>query len=106
MQFVEDGLDRFALQRRQSRQDLTDWVGDVQERREGVLEGIDRVDRGLVSVLRSQLDMLRGVVKAFTQALTFCSAAIRFDRDLADGLGRGASDGTAPAGAGRATSSN
>lgn len=47
MQFVKNGLDRFALQGRQSRQDLTDWFGDVQERCEGMFESIDRVRRGL-----------------------------------------------------------
>lgn len=47
MQFVEDGLDRFALQGRQSRQDLSDRFGDVQERCEGMFESIDRVERRL-----------------------------------------------------------
>lgn len=106
MQLVENGLDRFALQGWQSRQHLADRFGDVQERCEGMFESIDRVERGLYesSELRSQF---RHAPRTLVHTrLTFCSAAIRFERDLADGLGRGASDGTAPTGAGRATSSN
>lgn len=109
VQLVEDGLDRLALQGRQKRQDLSDWLRDVPQGSEGVLQDVYGFRGRLfpMSNFRVSLDCLPlARVSWLCWVLTFCSASRRFERDLADALGRAASMGTTPAGAGRATSSS
>lgn len=98
LEVVEHGLDRFALQRWQAREDFADRLGVVDQDKEGVFQRGDGFGFVLRDTFRSDLSDGGCPSRHNKIRLADCKTSDRLGRPFADALGLGTSDARARAG--------